>query len=62
VSLADHITHLHVMPVGDLVEHVASEDCICGPRTRPVFRDDGSNGWISMHCSLDRRDLTEVQP
>jgi hypothetical protein len=62
VSIADHITHLHVMPARDLVEHVSSEDCVCGPRTEPVFRDDGSNGWISVHSSLDRRELTEVIP
>lgn len=54
-AAAEHIDHLHVMPVDDLVKHEASEDCVCGPRTEPVFREDGSNGWLSIHSPLDRR-------
>lgn len=52
--------HLHVLPVGDTIAHEATEDCICGPTTRPVFRPDGSNGWISTHHSLDGREHREA--
>ncbi len=51
-------TPVHVMPVNDLIEHVF-EDCPCGPTTEPVMRDDGSNGWLVTHHSLDGRELTE---
>lgn len=49
---------VHVVPVGDLIEHEAA-DCICGPLTEAVFRDDGSNGWLTVHHSLDGREATE---
>lgn len=52
---------MHVMPIGDLIEHVANEDCTCGPRTEPVERDDGSIDWIYVHHSLDGRELQEAQ-
>lgn len=47
---------LHVVPLGDLVEHMADDDCVCGPTTRPVERDDGSVGWLMVHASLDGRE------
>jgi hypothetical protein len=52
---------LHVVPVNDLIEHDTSEDedCICGPETIPVERDDGSFGWLVSHHSLDGRELAE---
>jgi hypothetical protein len=49
---------LHVSPIGDLVEHdtsTAEPDCVCGPRTKPVKRADGSMGWVLVHNSLDGR-------
>lgn len=49
---------VHIVPVGDLIEHTET-DCICGPRTEAVFRDDGSNGWIVVHHSLDGRETRE---
>ena len=49
---------VHVVPVGDLVSHTA-DDCWCGPRVEPVFRDDGSNGWLHTHHSIDGRELDE---
>ena len=51
---------VHVLPVADLIEHEVSEDCICGPKSRAVFREDGSNGWVVQHHSLDRRESREV--
>lgn len=49
---------LHVQPVADLIEH-QDDDCPCGPRVEPVFRADGSNGWLITHHSLDGRELSE---
>jgi hypothetical protein len=48
-------------PLDDLMEHdVDGEDhCVCGPRVEPVLRDDGSNGWLYTHHSLDGREQTE---
>lgn len=46
----------HVLPVGDLIEHEHSDECVCGPSTEPVLRDDGSMGWMVVHNSLDGRE------
>lgn len=51
---------VHVYPVGDLIEHDTEGDqCPCGPTTEPVFREDGSNGWLLVHHSLDGREASE---
>lgn len=50
----------HVYPDADLVEHGFDEDCICGPTPEPVLREDGSNGWLYTHHSLDNREAREV--
>jgi hypothetical protein len=52
VADGDH----HVVPVDDLVEHDDSEDCVCGPTTEPVKREDGSMGWLVVHHALDGRE------
>lgn len=49
----------HVVPVNDLIEHVSTEQCLCGPTTTPVVRDDGSTGWVVTHHSLDGREASE---
>lgn len=51
----------HVVPVGDLIEHPLTDDCLCGPRVEAVQREDGSTGWMYVHHSLDGRELTEPQ-
>lgn len=50
--------HVHVLPVGDAVEHLEDTDgeCICGPTVAPEMRDDGSNGWLITHHSLIERE------
>ena len=49
----------HVFPVNDLVEHdTESDDCACGPETRPVERSDGGIEWLIIHNSLDGRERT----
>ena len=53
---------VHTYPVGDLIEHdVDGSDCICGPTIEPVFREDGSNGWLVIHHSLDGREQQEEE-
>lgn len=48
---------LHVLPLGDLIEHDGDGDhCVCGPTTEPVPREDGSFGWMLVHHSLDGRE------
>lgn len=50
----------HVYPVNDTVEHSFKDsDCICGPETEPVKREDGSVGWLITHHSLDGRERFE---
>lgn len=44
---------LHVMPIGDQVEHTPDDDCACGPTATPVEAGDGSIGWLMVHHSLD---------
>lgn len=52
---------VHTYPVRDIVEHdTDGGDCICGPTTEPVQRDDGSYGWHILHHSLDGRELRET--
>lgn len=52
---------VHVLPIGDLIEHQdTGQDCPCGPTVEAVFADDGSNGWLIMHHSLDGRERAEV--
>lgn len=53
---------VHVEPINDLIEHDTSgqAECVCGPRTRPVKREDGSVGWVVTHNSLDGRELSET--
>lgn len=51
---------VHCYPVGDLIEHdTDGGECVCGPSTEAVFREDGSNGWLIVHHSLDGREAHE---
>lgn len=52
---------LHVLPIGDLVEHVSDDDCLCGPTAKPIKADDGSVQWIMVHHSLNGRELINDQ-
>lgn len=47
---------LHVTPVGDLIDHTTDDTCVCGPRAERIERDDGSDGWLHVHHSLDGRE------
>ncbi|MFI8206887.1 hypothetical protein [Streptomyces sp. NPDC085937] len=50
---------LHVVPLGDAVEHEADDDCICGPTLKPITGDGGTIVWLMVHHSLDGREATE---
>lgn len=51
---------IHVYPTADLIEHdTDGGDCMCGPTTEAVQRDDGSYGWVVTHHSLDGREAHE---
>lgn len=53
---------IHTYPVGDLIDHdTEGGECVCGPTTVAVERDDGSMGWLVQHHSLDGRELQEVR-
>ena len=51
---------LHVVPLGDAVEHTSDDDCVCGPTAKPIKGEDGSINWIMMHHSLDGREIDEI--
>lgn len=56
---------LHVCPRDDAAPHDTSTtdpDCVCGPTLEPVVRDDGSNGWLIVHHSLDGREQGRNEP
>lgn len=52
---------IHVVPLGDGIQHDTDDDgdCVCGPTTSAVFREDGSTGWVVAHHSLDGREHAE---
>lgn len=53
-------TERHVIPDGDLIEHdTHHDDCLCGPAVERVERDDGGDGWLYIHHSLDGREAKE---
>ena len=52
---------VHVYPIDDMIDHdTDGGDCLCGPTTEPVPRDDGSMGWLVVHHSLDGREKHEA--
>ncbi len=52
---------VHVVPLNDLITHdTDGAPCPCGPATEAVFRDDGTNGWLVTHHSLDGRERHEA--
>jgi hypothetical protein len=53
-------TSRHIIPVGDLIDHEVSDDCVCGPQAEPISREDGSMNWLYVHHSLDGREKDEA--
>jgi hypothetical protein len=54
------VSSVHVLPVGDLIEHEADDECICGP-TAMFIDGEHLSGWVMAHASLDGRELKEKQ-
>jgi len=50
---------VHVTPRNDIVWHVTTEDCVCGPEVEHVPNSDGPDGWLYTHHSLDGREANE---
>ena len=46
---------MHVLPLGDLIEHEKTDECICGPDV--AFLGDGR--MMVEHHSLDGREAEE---
>lgn len=53
--------HLHTYPVGDVIEHELTPDCVCGPECVPIELDGGGFNWHYRHHSLDGRELREQE-
>lgn len=49
----------HVLPIGDVVEHEESADCVCGPASELVDCAAGGTAWLVTHHSLDGREHLE---
>lgn len=45
----------HLLPVGDLISHEISDECVCGPAVEGMKRPSGSIGWVYTHRALDGR-------
>lgn len=46
------------MPRGDVIEHVLTADCPCGP-AEELVRTRWGDRWMVVHHSLDGRELIE---
>jgi hypothetical protein len=53
------VGEVHVRPLGDLIEHELTDECPCGPESRREVFEDGSDGWLIVHHSLDSREKEE---
>lgn len=49
------MTNLHAIPEGDVIDHDAQGDCVCGPTTSPMKNGDGSIWWLHTHYALRLR-------
>jgi hypothetical protein len=55
------MTTIHMYPENDHIVHdTDGDDCLCGPTSEAVPRDDGSFGWLAIHHSLDGREAREA--
>lgn len=51
---------VHVVPVGDLIEHVTVGECPCGPRPKVAKREGGSVCRLVVHHALDAEDRADL--
>lgn len=54
----DERPEVHVAPLDDAIEHLLTEDCVCGPSAE-VFPGYGPDVYLITHSSLDGRELNE---
>lgn len=48
------MTQVHVVPSGETLEDHTLGDCPCGPRLRPILREDGTViDWVTAHRGKD---------
>lgn len=47
---------VHVRPIGDLVPHDLTDDCICGPTLQIHQHDDAPDGHVYTHHAIDGRE------
>ena len=47
------VISLNLVPEQDVIDH-DGEDCVCGPRSEPCPRPDGSMSWVHIHHRLDQ--------
>lgn len=50
---------VHVTPVGDLIAHDLTPDCLCNPTPDLVVNTGRPDGWVQIHHSLDGREAYE---
>jgi hypothetical protein len=50
---------VHVIPLDDVVPHDRIDDCLCGPTSECIPKDNGPDGWVVTHHSLDGREANE---
>jgi hypothetical protein len=52
---------LHVIPVGDVIEHDSDgiDICPCGPDSEWIIGQHGAHGKVVVHHSLDGRENWE---
>lgn len=49
------VDNYHVTPVGDLKDHVESDECWCNPEIEDIF-DDGFPPYTVVHKAADGRE------
>ena len=49
---------VHVLPVGDKIEHTLDSECVCGPKIERIDTEHGDE-WLITHHSLDGREESE---
>lgn len=50
---------VHVHPLGDLIAHDLTADCVCGPDCELVEAEHAPDRWLVIHHSLDGREKAE---
>lgn len=57
IDVGDQV--VHIVPIGDFLEHEHTDECACGPTSEVVIEEGRTDGWIVTHHSLDGRESRE---